>query len=68
MVWCVMLVNKMCIVLMMLGIIIGIVLVVFILVVGDVVKQLVLVDIRVIGINIIDVYSGKDFGDDDFSI
>lgn len=55
----------MCILLIMFGIIIGIVLVVLIVVVGDVVKQMVLVDICVIGINIIDVYSGKDFGDDD---
>lgn len=38
MVWWVLVVNKMCILLIMLGIIIGIVLVVFIVVVGDVVK------------------------------
>lgn len=38
MVWWVLAVNKMCILLIMLGIIIGIVLVVFIVVVGDVVK------------------------------
>lgn len=64
MVWLVMVVNKMCILLIMLGIIIGIVLVVLIVVVGDVVKQMVLVDICVMGINMIDIYSGKDFGDD----
>lgn len=38
MVWWVLVVNKMCVLLIMLGIIIGIVLVVFIVVVGDVVK------------------------------
>ena len=49
----------------MLGIIIGIASVVSIVVVGDAAKQMVLADIRSIGTNIIDVYPGKDFGDDD---
>ncbi len=48
----------------MLGIIIGIASVVSIVVVGDAAKQLVLADIRAIGTNTIDVYPGKDFGDD----
>ncbi len=49
----------------MLGIIIGIASVVSIVVVGDAAKQMVLADIRAIGTNTIDVYPGKDFGDDD---
>ena len=49
----------------MLGIIIGIASVVSIVVVGDAAKQMVLADIRSIGTNTIDVYPGKDFGDDD---
>ncbi|WP_437340261.1 hypothetical protein, partial [Klebsiella quasipneumoniae] len=44
---------------------IGIASVVSIVVVGDAAKQLVLADIRAIGTNTIDVYPGKDFGDDE---
>ncbi|WP_058913073.1 macrolide ABC transporter ATP-binding protein/permease MacB [Entomohabitans teleogrylli] len=57
--------NKMRTLLTMLGIIIGIASVVSIVVVGDAAKQLVLEDIRAIGTNTIDIYPGKDFGDDD---
>lgn len=57
--------NKMRTLLTMLGIIIGIASVVSIVVVGDAAKQMVLADIRSIGTNTIDVYPGKDFGDDD---
>lgn len=57
--------NKMRTLLTMLGIIIGIASVVSIVVVGDAAKQLVLADIRAIGTNTIDVYPGKDFGDDE---
>ena len=57
--------NKMRTLLTMLGIIIGIASVVSIVVVGDAAKQLVLADIRAIGTNTIDIYPGKDFGDDD---
>ncbi len=57
--------SKMRTLLTMLGIIIGIASVVSIVVVGDAAKQLVLADIRSIGTNTIDVYPGKDFGDDD---
>ncbi|HDL8052386.1 TPA: macrolide ABC transporter ATP-binding protein/permease MacB [Yersinia enterocolitica] len=65
MAWRAMSANKMRTALTMLGIIIGIASVVSILVVGDAAKQLVLADIRAIGTNTIDVYPGKDFGDDD---
>lgn len=57
--------NKMRTLLTMLGIIIGIASVVSIVVVGDAAKQMVLADIRAIGTNTIDVYPGKDFGDDE---
>jgi macrolide transport system ATP-binding/permease protein len=65
MAWLAMAANKMRTLLTMLGIIIGITSVVSIVVVGDAAKQLVLADIRAIGTNTIDVYPGKDFGDDD---
>lgn len=65
MAWRAMTANKMRTLLTMLGIIIGIASVVSIVVVGDAAKQLVLADIRAIGTNTIDVYPGKDFGDDD---
>ena len=65
MAWRAMAANKMRTLLTMLGIIIGIASVVSIVVVGDAAKQLVLADIRAIGTNTIDVYPGKDFGDDD---
>ena len=63
--WRAMVANKMRTLLTMLGIIIGIASVVSIVVVGDAAKQMVLADIRAIGTNTIDVYPGKDFGDDD---
>jgi ABC-type antimicrobial peptide transport system, ATPase component len=65
MAWLAMAANKMRTLLTMLGIIIGIASVVSIVVVGDAAKQMVLADIRAIGTNTIDVYPGKDFGDDD---
>ena len=65
MAWRAMAANKMRTLLTMLGIIIGIASVVSIVVVGDAAKQLVLADIRAIGTNTIDVYPGKDFGDDE---
>jgi len=65
MAWRAMAANKMRTLLTMLGIIIGIASVVLIVVVGDAAKQLVLADIRSIGTNTIDVYPGKDFGDDE---
>ncbi|QHM95594.1 macrolide ABC transporter ATP-binding protein/permease MacB [Kosakonia sacchari] len=65
MAWRAMAANKMRTLLTMLGIIIGIASVVSIVVVGDAAKQLVLADIRSIGTNTIDVYPGKDFGDDE---
>ncbi|ANI28710.1 macrolide transporter [Yersinia entomophaga] len=65
MAWRAMASNKMRTALTMLGIIIGIASVVSILVVGDAAKQMVLADIRAIGTNTIDIYPGKDFGDDD---
>ncbi|HFZ8995211.1 TPA: macrolide ABC transporter ATP-binding protein/permease MacB [Citrobacter freundii] len=65
MAWRALAANKMRTLLTMLGIIIGIASVVSIVVVGDAAKQLVLADIRAIGTNTIDVYPGKDFGDDD---
>ena len=63
--WRAMVANKMRTLLTMLGIIMGIASVVSIVVVGDAAKQMVLADIRAIGTNTIDVYPGKDFGDDD---
>lgn len=65
MAWRAMTANKMRTLLTMLGIVIGIASVVSIVVVGDAAKQMVLADIRAIGTNTIDVYPGKDFGDDD---
>jgi macrolide transport system ATP-binding/permease protein len=65
MAWLAMAANKMRTLLTMLGIIIGITSVVSIVVVGDAAKQMVLADIRAIGTNTIDVYPGKDYGDDD---
>lgn len=65
MAWRALAANKMRTLLTMLGIIIGIASVVSIVVVGDAAKQMVLADIRAIGTNTIDVYPGKDFGDDE---
>ncbi|KFD19281.1 macrolide ABC transporter ATP-binding protein/permease MacB [Yokenella regensburgei] len=65
MAWRALAANKMRTLLTMLGIIIGIASVVSIVVVGDAAKQMVLADIRAIGTNTIDIYPGKDFGDDD---
>jgi len=65
MAWLALAANKMRTLLTMLGIIIGIASVVSIVVIGDAAKQLVLADIRAIGTNTIDIYPGKDFGDDD---
>ena len=65
MAWWAMAANKMRTVLTMLGIVIGIASVVSILVIGDAAKQSVLAEIRSIGTNTVDIYPGKDFGDDD---
>lgn len=65
MAWRAMASNKMRTLLTMLGIIIGIASVVSILVIGDAAKQMVLADIRSIGTNTIEIFPGKDFGDDD---
>ncbi len=65
MAWLAMAANKMRTLLTMLGIIIGIASVASIVIVGDAAQQMVLQDIRSIGTNTIDVYPGKDFGDDD---
>ncbi|EAN5735784.1 macrolide ABC transporter ATP-binding protein/permease MacB [Salmonella enterica] len=65
MAWSALTANKMRTLLTMLGIIIGIASVVSIVVVGDAAKQMVLSDIRAIGTNSIDIYPGKDFGDED---
>lgn len=65
MAWRAMMVNKVRTLITMLGIIIGITSVVSIVVVGDVAKQRVLADIKAIGTNTIDIYPGKDFGDED---
>lgn len=64
MAWRAMTANKIRTVLTMLGIIIGIASVVSILVIGDAAKQRVLADIKSICTNTIDIYPGKDFGDD----
>ncbi|MBK4714778.1 MULTISPECIES: macrolide ABC transporter ATP-binding protein/permease MacB [Tenebrionibacter/Tenebrionicola group] len=65
MAWLAMAANKMRTLLTMLGIIIGIASVASIVIVGDAAQQMVLQDIRSIGTNTIDIYPGKDFGDDD---
>ncbi|MGJ3434159.1 macrolide ABC transporter ATP-binding protein/permease MacB [Serratia sp. Je.1.23.a] len=65
MAWRAMGASKMRTALTMLGIIIGIASVVSILVIGDAAKQMVLADIKSIGTNTVDIYPGKDFGDDD---
>ncbi|CAM4133910.1 macrolide ABC transporter ATP-binding protein/permease MacB [Serratia silvae] len=65
MAWRAMAANKMRTALTMLGIIIGIASVVSILVIGDAAKQMILADIKSIGTNTVDIYPGKDFGDDD---
>lgn len=65
MAWRAMAANKMRTALTMLGIIIGIASVVSITVIGDAAKQMVLADIKSIGTNTVDIYPGKDFGDDD---
>ncbi|WON78179.1 macrolide ABC transporter ATP-binding protein/permease MacB [Serratia sp. UGAL515B_01] len=65
MAWRAMAANKMRTALTMLGIVIGIASVVSILVIGDAAKQMVLADIKSIGTNTVDVFPGKDFGDDD---
>ena len=48
----------------MLGIIIGITSVVWIVAIGEGAKRFVLSDIRAIGTNTLDIYPGRDFGDD----
>lgn len=68
MAWLAMVANKMRTLLTMLGIIIGIASVALIVIVGDAAQKMVLEDIRAIGTNTIDVYPGKDFGDDDPSM
>lgn len=65
MAWRAMAANKMRTALTMLGIIIGIASVVSILVIGDAAKHMVLADIKSIGTNTVNVFPGKDFGDDD---
>lgn len=65
MAWWAMAANKMRTLLTMLGIIIGIASVISILVIGDAAKQSVLAEIKSIGTNTVDIYPGKDFGDDD---
>jgi macrolide transport system ATP-binding/permease protein len=65
MAWWAMAANKMRTLLTMLGIVIGIASVISILVIGDAVQQQVLAEIKSIGTNTVDVYPGKDFGDDD---
>lgn len=63
MVLLVMNVYCLCIFLIMFGIIIGIVLVVLVVVLGNGLQQQILQNISVFGINIIDVYFGRGFGD-----
>ncbi|HGM5490703.1 TPA: macrolide ABC transporter ATP-binding protein/permease MacB [Serratia fonticola] len=65
MAWWAMAANKMRTLLTMLGIIIGIASVISILVIGDAAKLSVLAEIKSIGTNTVDIYPGKDFGDDD---
>lgn len=65
MAWRAMTANKMRTLLTMLGITIGIASVISILVIGDAAKQQVLTDIRSMGTNTINIYPGRDFGDDD---
>ncbi|MEA1064621.1 macrolide ABC transporter ATP-binding protein/permease MacB [Erwinia sp. HR93] len=60
-----MMANKMRTLLTMLGIIIGIASVSSIVIVGEAAQEQVLSDIRAIGTNTIDIYPGKDFGDDE---
>ncbi|KEY57748.1 macrolide ABC transporter ATP-binding protein/permease MacB [Serratia sp. DD3] len=65
MAWRSMATNKMRSALTMLGIIIGIASVASIKVIGDAAQQQVLADIKSIGTNTVELYPGKDFGDDD---
>lgn len=64
MAWRSMMAHRMRTALTMLGIIIGITSVVSIVAIGEGAKRYVLSDIRAIGTNTLDVYPGRDFGDD----
>jgi macrolide transport system ATP-binding/permease protein len=64
MAWRAMMAHRMRTALTMLGIVIGITSVVSIVAIGEGAKRYVLSDIRAIGTNTLDVYPGRDFGDD----
>ncbi|MDQ0016533.1 macrolide transport system ATP-binding/permease protein [Variovorax boronicumulans] len=64
MAWRSMMAHRMRTALTMLGIIIGITSVVSIVAIGEGAKRFVLSDIRAIGTNTLDIYPGRDFGDD----
>ncbi|WP_418120299.1 macrolide ABC transporter ATP-binding protein/permease MacB [Variovorax sp. 350MFTsu5.1] len=64
MAWRSMMAHRMRTALTMLGIVIGITSVVSIVAIGEGAKRYVLSDIRAIGTNTLDVYPGRDFGDD----
>ena len=64
MAWRSMMAHRMRTALTMLGIVIGITSVVSIVAIGEGAKRFVLSDIRAIGTNTLDVYPGRDFGDD----
>ncbi|RQO52875.1 macrolide ABC transporter ATP-binding protein/permease MacB [Variovorax sp. KBW07] len=64
MAWRSMMAHRMRTALTMLGIIIGITSVVSIIAIGEGAKRFVLSDIRAIGTNTLDIYPGRDFGDD----
>jgi macrolide transport system ATP-binding/permease protein len=64
MAWRSMMAHRMRTALTMLGIIIGITSVVSIIAIGEGAKRFVLSDIKAIGTNTLDIYPGRDFGDD----
>ncbi len=64
MAWRSMMAHRMRTALTMLGIVIGITSVVSIVAIGEGAKRFVLADIKAIGTNTLDVYPGRDFGDD----
>ncbi|MET3494217.1 macrolide ABC transporter ATP-binding protein/permease MacB [Variovorax boronicumulans] len=64
MAWRSMMAHRMRTALTMLGIVIGITSVVSIVAIGEGAKRFVLADIRAIGTNTLDIYPGRDFGDD----
>ena len=64
MAWRSMMSHRMRTALTMLGIVIGITSVVSIVAIGEGAKRFVLSDIRAIGTNTLDIYPGRDFGDD----